>query len=504
MSDAGGALRLLSSTDAKDADGVFRAVILANREGLEAAALPLARAGAAANPTDARMWQVLGLIERRLEALAPAIEALQRAAELAPADPLIAHTLARATMEAGLPAIALFDRAVALAPDDASVLLGRVAAQFAEGRLEDAIAGLEAQLGPNPGWIQGHASLARLRWVRGERDAFTGSMERAVAAFPDAIAVWRELIDTLMHAALYDEALDAITRARKAAGDNPIFDAQEAVCFAEAGRTERADRAFAAIWPIGHVTMAARYLRHLLRAGRPEEAAAFAETWLGRDPDNLTIPYLSAAWRLLGDSRWRWLEGDERLIGVYDIADRIPSLDALAARLRGLHLPLDQPLEQSLRGGTQTDGPLFSRIEPEIVALRQGIVETVEAHVAQLPPPQPGHPTLQERRGPIRFAGSWSVRLTDAGFHVNHVHPAGWISSAFYVALPEASMGGETHAGWLSIGEATELGLDLPPIRLIEPKPGRLVLFPSSLWHGTRPFAEGERLTVAFDVARPL
>ena len=38
---------------------------------------------------------------------------------------------------------------------------------------------------------------------------------------------------------------------------------------------------------------------------------------------------------------------------------------------------------------------------------------------------------------------------------------------------------------------------------MIEPKPGRLVLFPSTMWHGTEPFAAGERLTVAFDVARP-
>ena len=95
------------------------------------------------------------------------------------------------------------------------------------------------------------------------------------------------------------------------------------------------------------------------------------------------------------------------------------------------------------------------------------------------------------------------MRLTGEGFHVNHVHPAGWISSAFYVALPEAAMSGDGPCGWLSIGEPTELGLDLPPIRLIEPKPGRLVLFPSTMWHGTRPFAAGERLTVAFDVAKP-
>ena len=38
------------------------------------------------------------------------------------------------------------------------------------------------------------------------------------------------------------------------------------------------------------------------------------------------------------------------------------------------------------------------------------------------------------------------------------------------------------------------------PLHLIAPRPGRLVLFPSFLHHGTRAFAAGERLTVAFDV----
>ena len=67
--------------------------------------------------------------------------------------------------------------------------------------------------------------------------------------------------------------------------------------------------------------------------------------------------------------------------------------------------------------------------------------------------PSPATRPCSRRRAPIRFSGSWSVRLTGEGFHVNHVHPAGWISSAFYVALPEAAMGGDAHAGWLSIGE---------------------------------------------------
>jgi hypothetical protein len=205
---------------------------------------------------------------------------------------------------------------------------------------------------------------------------------------------------------------------------------------------------------------------------------------------------------MTGNPLWHWLEGDPRLVGVYDLADAIPSFDALAERLRTLHVTRHQPLEQSLRGGTQTDGFLFSRTEPEFRALRAAVLDAVRAHVAQLPPPDPKHPQLGRPRTPIRFQGAWSVRLSAGGCHANHFHPEGWFSSAFYVVLPEPDERGPEPAGWLTLGEPqAELGLDLPPLRLIEPRPGRLVLFPSTMWHGTRPFGAGERLTVAFDVA---
>jgi hypothetical protein len=59
-------------------------------------------------------------------------------------------------------------------------------------------------------------------------------------------------------------------------------------------------------------------------------------------------------------------------------------------------------------------------------------------------------------------------------------------------------------AGWLTLGEPDSLlGIDLAPWRKIEPKVGQLVLFPSTMWHGTVPFEHGERMTVAFDVAPP-
>ena len=67
--------------------------------------------------------------------------------------------------------------------------------------------------------------------------------------------------------------------------------------------------------------------------------------------------------------------------------------------------------------------------------------------------------------------------------------------------VPKAATNG--HDGWIKFGEP---GLTVSPAqdaeRIIEPKPGRLLLFPSYMWHGTVPYTGDEkRLTVAFDLA---
>jgi Putative 2OG-Fe(II) oxygenase len=130
------------------------------------------------------------------------------------------------------------------------------------------------------------------------------------------------------------------------------------------------------------------------------------------------------------------------------------------------------------------------------------VTAAIATYIAALPSHDPAHPLLAPPRDqPILFEGSWSVRLAAQGFHSQHTHTRGWISSALYVALPKLDT---PPKGWIEFGSPPpELGLDLPPYTQIEPKSGRLVLFPSTLWHGTVPFDDGERLTIAFDVRVP-
>ncbi len=465
------------------------------------AMLPAIERALRAAPADFPLWHVHGLIHRQYDRREFALPSLERAARLAPNVPIIAHALARTLFEAGLDSVQAYGRALELAPGDPAIITGMTSALFAAGKVDSAIDGLGQILGRSPLWVEGHKLIADLRWMNGERDGFARSFHAALKLHPAHYGLRREQILVLTHAEQWHTLLAALADGRKAMGDQPLFAANEAVCRSELGDIARADALFDAFEAPDDAPVQLRRVRHLLRSGRAEEALPLIDRWL-QDPAEARnfYPYASAAWRLTADPRWQWVEGNDRFVGVYDIADRLPPLDTLAKTLRGLHKARGQPLDQSVRGGTQTDGELFTRIDPVIIALREAVRAVVAEHVALLPPHDASHPLLGAGRSPIRFSGSWSVRLQAGGQHSNHVHPMGWISSALYVALPPDL--GNAQAGWLTIGEPqAELGLGLAPLRLIEPKPGRLVLFPSTMWHGTRPFQAGERLTVAFDVA---
>jgi hypothetical protein len=92
--------------------------------------------------------------------------------------------------------------------------------------------------------------------------------------------------------------------------------------------------------------------------------------------------------------------------------------------------------------------------------------------------------------------------LRSSGYHSNHLHNEGWISSAYYVALPDEVADSASGQGALKFGESKfALGESDRPEQFVRPAVGKLVLFPSYFWHGTVPFvSQGARLTIAFDV----
>jgi Tfp pilus assembly protein PilF len=482
-------------------DALVNLAIVAEAEERYGEARSALRAATYYQPDLAKAWQMLGLLDRGEGDLDAAAAALDRAVALAPDDARTALGRARVEAERGGDAEPYFARAAALLPGDLELFIARNAADPSDPRrIEQRLA---AKVAENPEWLDGHMALAQIRGQLGSAPP-EASFEAVLAERPRARAVWFGLIGLHNRAERHADTLRAIARARTAlAGDDDaafVLDQLEAIAADEAGERERAAGLFARLPASDDVALQIARIRHALRRGAPDEAAAIAEPLTGSG-SALAWAYLGTAWRLTGDPRHDWLVGDERLVQTLDIAEAMPPLETLAARLREFHVMRAHPLDQSLRGGTQTDGDILVRSEPLMRQVRKALGDAIDLYVSRLPPPDAAHPTLKEPRNGARIVGGWSVRLSAQGFHVNHVHPRGWLSSAFYVALPPG-VGDAAHDGWLSLGvPPAELKLGLPPLRLVRPQPGRLALFPSIMWHGTLPFADGERLTIAFDVA---
>jgi hypothetical protein len=210
---------------------------------------------------------------------------------------------------------------------------------------------------------------------------------------------------------------------------------------------------------------------------------------------------------MLEDGREDFLNGYDMLVRSFDLAppDGFSDMESfnheLNAELDRLHPATREFVSQSLRGGTQTPGHLFPAALPLVTKLKKRIDEAVARYIEDMGE-DAAHPLRARRAGDFAYAGSWSSRLRDCGFHVNHIHPDGWISSCYYVAVPDATKEQATRQGWIKFGEpALDVELKTPIRRAIQPVPGRLVLFPSYMWHGTVPFRDNAaRTTIAFDV----
>ncbi|WP_397596598.1 tetratricopeptide repeat protein [Silanimonas sp.] len=381
-------------------------------------------------------------------------------------------------------------------------------------RIEEARHRADALVRAHPSFVAGHLTRAHLRWEHPEEGDDADpciDLRESLSRSPDDLRMALSFAGFLLRAKRPDEALPILEFVRRRE-DSPLVQAMMANAYELLGQPERAQALFdAADRSLGDIDPEFNnaFVRHLLKAGRIDEAAARGQRNLRLDPlRQETWAYLATAWRLLGDEREAWLCDYERLAALIEVetprgwSTRNDFLRDLEAALLPYHRARREPAAQSVRGGSQTPGRLFGRKDSPIVALRDALVPAMHAWLAQLPE-DPGHPFLGRPRTGFRFAGSWSVRLWRSGSHANHFHGEGWMSSAFYVALPPSTLAHDGDAGCIQFGQPpVELGLGLPPRRVVHPIPGHVALFPSYLWHGTVPFEDDSpRMTVAFDVS---
>ena len=384
------------------------------------------------------------------------------------------------------------------------------AAALEGGKVADAVELYQRALREDPAHKQALKGLTRIKieYLQ-EADGFD-HFEQSVADRGGSVEAWIDWISELSANYRYKDAADIGHRGLLQHPDEPALLAM--ATFAE-GMSGDAAAALARLDTLPPrvlqpaSTLIAR-AQIALRAGNPALAAELAEEYTRTEPTSqIGWAILGLAWRLTGDAREQWLCDYERLVMVTEVPSADGALSAtdyaavVAAALDPLHKSQAAPGNQSLREGTQTSGALFDSPDPIIQGFRDAVRLAAERMMPALADDS-RHPFLGRKSNQLGFSGSWSVRLRPgSGHHVPHFHSFGWMSSAYYARLPETRDAARAaHQGWIHFGAPPAMfDLDLPPRRIVEPMPGRLVLFPSYLWHGTIPFESGDRLTAAFD-----
>src|SRR6056297_579363 len=443
-----------------------------------------------------------------------------------------------ALMRVGQPQAALdaFDTSARLAPDDSRSHHGRLRAMLELGRFEQVHREISGH--PMPDLSFATLLIKALAGLDRWQEAVDGALDlaRQQPQLPDAVFIAAQMCWTQGEEAAVDALLKQVLAARAGPGSDVMcaaiqrgmaandralatlaqaeqrYGPQASIASAvvdvalETGDTALALNAGNTAFRLDPQGTGSRlaWVQSLLVNGRAAEALPLIED----TPISRTNQHWLALWgdalRQLGDSRYRWLLNHQDMARVFRLSPPAgyTSIEAfnrvLAARLRILHKLQVHPLDQSLKGGTQTAVDLRFVREPVIAAFRDSIQEAIARYTAELPQDD-SHPLYRRRSATAAPSGMWSVQLQPGGNHVNHVHPEGWLSSAYYVDVPPEDADAPD-AGALQLGLPRYATPGATVERTIPAEAGNLVLFPSYMWHGTVPAKTGSRLSIAFDV----
>lgn len=464
-------------------------------------------------PQDAKALQLLAMLQEELGDPAAALPTLDAALSLAADSAALHHNRGVVLHRLGrhAEALAAHERALALGLDVADAHYNHANTLQALGRADAALTAYRRALALQPLHALALYDLARLRWALGHAD-FSAELEAAEAAAPASDLPPSLLGLLLLRAERGEAAAAAYRRAAALAPDKAAYadGLGQALCLLGQHEASCVAHAQAVALAPQEVAVLGNAARSFYAAGQFAEGLALAERARALAPrDQHALALVGTGWRLTGDPRADALEDLERCVAVIDLApppgfaDMASFNAALAEELTRLHTDAEAPIDQTLRHGTQTRGNLFDLDLPRVQALKGQIAKAITAWLASRPA-DADHPFLGRRGASWHFTDSWSSRLRSSGFHTNHVHGHGWLSSCYYVATPPSALREGSRDGWIKFGEPDlpePVRSRLPPRRMEAPQPGRLVLFPSYLWHGTTPFQdEAYRLTVAFDV----
>jgi len=472
------------------------------------------RALLAADAADGEAWAILGIALMNSGRHTEAESACRRAIALDPKNAIAHHNLGALLVQLERSeALDALDTARALGADGYEASFNRGRAHLNDGDLDAAEKGFARAAELQPRNLEAQQTLARVRFMLGDPD-FARTLAAACTANSGDERLWRLLGELLWQAGELAAAETLLQEFLRRTGPSSGLQSTLAAILRDEGRLNEAEALAleaAASAPEDQAVIMS-LVSIMLARGAAGDASAFITAQLQRFPDSQAwLAYEATAARLLGTERYRELYDYERFVRVFDL-EAPRGFGSMAEFNRALGATLDErhhfsrpPLDQTLRNGTQTSRSLLSDSDPLVQAALEAFAAPIEEYRRSITAGA-DHPLARANVGVSRFTGAWSVRLHRAGYHVNHFHPEGMLSSAYYVQVPPEVRDQDRKSGWLKFGEPRHPVPGATAERFVQPQPGRLVLFPSYMWHGTNPIHGDEtRVCIAFDVrpARP-
>ncbi len=464
------------------------------------------------NPSNPSVLTAMGNVYRDGNCYREAADYYNRALEADPryVNALYNLALCHKGLEQHQQALTCFNKARDIGPHVAQIDLSQGNVMFELGEISEAERYYKSALEKDPNLVLIHETLSEYYWQLGRHDQIETSYRAALADNPTNIALLESFIHTMVACQRIDTARELISIGL-AQSTTPELLYLRAKLHAQDGDYSAARQGFEqSLQQRFSIDSAHDLIKLHILTGEYELASGVIDRALTVDSDQqLTWALQGLCWRLTGDERYHWLIDYDRYVQSYTLptppgyASLDDFLQTLKTTLLDMHKTQFAPSQQTLLHGTQTPGRLLHKPLVNIQAFKQALAAIVAEYIESLPD-DPTHPLLRRKSTHFEFSGSWSVKLYSGGFHVNHVHPQGWISSACYIAMPDHVEGNNPQAACIKFGESPlNLGSREYVERVIEPAAGQLILFPSYTWHGTYNFdcPSGEcRLTAPFDV----
>jgi Flp pilus assembly protein TadD len=487
--------------------GLIRTLNAAGRsQEAEVEASKLTREDAA----DAEGWAELAAAYKAQGKLTDAESAYRTALARKPSFAVARHNLGSLLLqiERADEALQEMDRAAADGVRGHAVHLNRAIALMLLGRFELSEQQFEQALQQAPGHLDTHVRLSKLRFMRGDPD-FARTLRALTTAAPRSSEAQLAHASLLRDAGRLAEAAEAFRNAIAVCGEQPALLMGLALTAMDDGIPEQAlEPARAAVRAQPEYLYVSTCLQSvLLSLGRADEALPLileARRAAPLHQEHVACEAIAA--RMLGSPRYAELYDYDRFIapmmlpappGFSSIDEFNRALLEVLAERQKLAM---HPLDQSLRHGAQTSRSLLADPDPLIQEFLQMIEAPIGEYRARLPENR-DHPLLARNHGGARLFGCWAIRLHRHGYHLNHVHPSGWLSSAYYVHAPADVADTLLHSGWIKFGEPRYAIPGVTAERIVQPHAGMLILFPSYFWHGTVPITTDEpRVTIGADI----